>query len=141
MFGVVSAESGCGWAGTGEVSSAGWAPRSGGSPDGVCGAGEPSLIPDALASKEAPRSNRLISAIKRLAIRGAPALGAAGALGVALAARTGDAARQAPALRAARPTAVNLGWGVDRALARLQDGADAVLAEALAILDEDAAAN
>ena len=34
-------------------------------------------------------------------------------------------------LRAARPTAVNLAWGVDRALARLDDGPDAVLAEAL----------
>ena len=43
-------------------------------------------------------------------------------------------------LRAARPTAVNLAWGVDRALARLDEGADAVLAEALAIRDEDIAA-
>ena len=32
----------------------------------------------------------LVDAIKRLAVRGAPALGAAGALGVALAARTSD---------------------------------------------------
>lgn len=87
----------------------------------------------------------LIDAVRRLAVRGAPALGVAGAMGVALlAARPGvdpaavrtDAAR----LRAARPTAVNLAWGVDRALSRLGEGADAVLAEALAVRDEDLAA-
>jgi methylthioribose-1-phosphate isomerase len=36
---------------------------------------------------------------------------------------------------------VNLAVGVDRAARRLDEGADAVLAEALAVLDEDAAAN
>ena len=85
--------------------------------------------------------DELVDAIRRLAVRGAPALGAAGALGVALAARRGDdvpgAARR---LRTARPTAVNLGRGVDRVLARLADGPDAVLAEARAILDEEAKA-
>ncbi len=43
-------------------------------------------------------------------------------------------------LRAARPTAVNLAWGTDRALARLPDGPTAVLDEALAVRDEDIAA-
>ncbi|MGA8548286.1 MAG: S-methyl-5-thioribose-1-phosphate isomerase, partial [Mycobacterium sp.] len=37
----------------------------------------------------------------------------------------------------ARPTAVNLSWGVARALEKLDEGAEAVLAEALEILDED----
>lgn len=88
----------------------------------------------------------LVDAIKRLAIRGAPALGAAGALGVGLAARLDPddpaAVRMAAAtLRAARPTAVNLAWGVDRALARLVDGPDAVLDEALAVLEDDIACN
>ena len=83
----------------------------------------------------------LVDAIRRLAVRGAPALGAAGALGVALAAHGGiDVEAAAARLRAARPTAVNLARGVDRALARLADGPDAVLAEATAILDEEAAA-
>jgi methylthioribose-1-phosphate isomerase len=86
--------------------------------------------------------DELIDAIRRLAVRGAPALGAAGALGTALAARRHgvdtDAVRaEAAALAAARPTAVNLGWGVRRALERLPDGADAVLAEALEVLDSD----
>lgn len=82
--------------------------------------------------------DELIDAIGRLAVRGAPALGAAGALGVALAARSNqDVQAQAAKIAQARPTAVNLSWGVKRALAKLDDGADAVLAEARALLDED----
>ncbi|QFU93166.1 Methylthioribose-1-phosphate isomerase [Amycolatopsis sp. YIM 10] len=83
----------------------------------------------------------LIDAIQRLAIRGAPALGAAGALGVALATRhherAEDVEREAERLAQARPTAVNLAWGVRRALAKLPSGADAVLEEALTLLNED----
>ena len=64
----------------------------------------------------------LVDAILRLVVRGAPALGCAGAYGVVTA--VGDAAERqewlqrleagATALRAARPTAVNLAVGVDR---------------------------
>jgi len=80
----------------------------------------------------------LVGAIQRLAVRGAPALGAAGALGVVLATRAkGDVEAEARRVAEARPTAVNLSWGVSRALAKLPEGPDAVLAEALAILDED----
>src|SRR3954466_2683522 len=65
----------------------------------------------------------LVDAIQRLAIRGAPALGVAGALGVALSAVTGgDVRAQAVEVRAARPTAVNLAWGVDRVLAKADEG-------------------
>jgi methylthioribose-1-phosphate isomerase len=88
--------------------------------------------------------DELIDAIVRLAVRGAPALGGAGALGVALIARQHPAetvAGHAERLASARPTAVNLRWGVDRALARLDDGPDAVLAEALLVLEEDEQAN
>jgi methylthioribose-1-phosphate isomerase len=88
----------------------------------------------------------LIDAIQRLVVRGAPAIGVAGAFGVALAARAaaggGAPATDAVAqLRAARPTAVNLARQVDRAAARLGDGFDAVLAEACAIRDEEIAAS
>lgn len=92
----------------------------------------------------------LIDGIQRLAVRGAMALGVAGALGVALVATRAEEAGEdveeavaagAARLVAARPTAVNLGWGVGRAAAVAADGADAVLAEALRIRDEDIAAN
>lgn len=85
----------------------------------------------------------LVDAIQRLAIRGAPALGVAGALGAAMAV-LGEPARRdrdLAALRVARPTAVNLAWGVDQALAGLPAGEDAVLAAALEILESDAVRN
>ncbi|MEU6642449.1 S-methyl-5-thioribose-1-phosphate isomerase [Saccharomonospora sp. NPDC046836] len=90
--------------------------------------------------------DELIGAIQRLAVRGAPALGAAGALGVALSARTRGTATEAiradaERLATARPTAANLRWGVERALAALPGGADAVLAEAQAMLTEDERVN
>ena len=86
--------------------------------------------------------DQLVDAVRRLVVRGAPALGVAGAMGVALAARTldGDALAEAAArIGAARPTAVNLSVGVRRALAVADQGPDAVLAEALAVRDEDVA--
>jgi methylthioribose-1-phosphate isomerase len=56
--------------------------------------------------------------IRTLAVRGAPAIGLAAAYGMALAAQgAGDVERAAAVLRDARPTAVNLAWAVDRALA------------------------
>jgi methylthioribose-1-phosphate isomerase len=86
---------------------------------------------------------QLVDAIQRLAIRGAPALGVAGALGAAMAVRDEPSRRDRDlaALRAARPTAVNLAWGVDQVLAHLADGQDAVLAGALEILESDAVRN
>jgi methylthioribose-1-phosphate isomerase len=53
----------------------------------------------------------LVDAIRRLAVRGAPMLGIAGAYGVALAAARGDdVAAATTAIADARPTAANLGW-------------------------------
>ncbi|MFW6090574.1 MAG: S-methyl-5-thioribose-1-phosphate isomerase [Actinomycetota bacterium] len=91
-------------------------------------------------------ADELVDAIQQLAIRGAPALGAAGALGVAQSThrhRGDEAAVRAEAARLAdaRPTAANLAWGVDRALSRLPEGPEAVLREALAVLDEDEQVN
>ncbi|GAA3372135.1 S-methyl-5-thioribose-1-phosphate isomerase [Streptomyces sannanensis] len=55
----------------------------------------------------------LVRAIQTLAVRGAPLLGIAGAYGVALAAARGyDVDEAAELLEGARPTAVNLGYGV-----------------------------
>jgi methylthioribose-1-phosphate isomerase len=86
--------------------------------------------------------DELVDAIARLAVRGAPALGVAGAFGVALAARTpGAASEQVARLESARPTAVNLARGVRLAAAALPDGPDAVLAVALALRDAEVAAS
>jgi methylthioribose-1-phosphate isomerase len=99
----------------------------------------------------------LVDAIRRLVVRGAPLLGVAGAFGVALAGSRGDdVAQAAAAIEAARPTAVNLGWGARRALAAYQRAsqaaghehrdlkriaARAALAAARLIAAEDAAAS
>ena len=93
--------------------------------------------------------SELIEAIKRLAIRGAPALGVAGALGVALIMRNcersgwniADRDRAIADLRSARPTAVNLAWGVDQVRPLIDSGSAAVLKRALEIAAADAAAN
>jgi methylthioribose-1-phosphate isomerase len=89
-------------------------------------------------------ADEVTSAIQRLAVRGAPAIGIAAAWGVVLAAHRGS--KLAPVialLRAARPTAVNLNWALDRMQARIDAGADveALEREAQAIQDEDLAAN
>jgi methylthioribose-1-phosphate isomerase len=86
---------------------------------------------------------QLVDAISRLVVRGAPLLGVAGGYGVALAAARGDDVRHAAALlEGARPTAVNLAFGVRRALAAYEAAGDAAaLAEARAIAAEDRAAS
>lgn len=86
----------------------------------------------------------LVDAIARLAVRGAPALGVAGAFGVALAVQNLPASEVADAVRRvrdARPTAVNLAWGADQAYAQIAGGLDAVLATAKRIRDDDVAAS
>lgn len=93
--------------------------------------------------------DQLVDAIVRLVVRGAPALGAVGGYGVALAMNQGlrdgwDAARlnvEIDRIRNARPTAVNLAWGVDRVRPFVADGVDAVLSEADRIAEEDEGAN
>ena len=102
--------------------------------DGHIVAIDQTRLPAELAVLHIHTVDELIDAIKRLAIRGAPALGVAGALGVALAAGDPELAQR---LKAARPTAVNLAWGVDRVLSR----PDAMLAEALSVLEEDITIN
>jgi methylthioribose-1-phosphate isomerase len=100
------------------------------------------LLPGTLRAVRIETVDELVVAIKRLAIRGAPALGVAGALGVALAATTGrDVRAEAAKLRVARPTAVNLAWGVDRVLAKLDEGAEAMVAEATHVLEDDITRN
>ncbi|GAA3206672.1 S-methyl-5-thioribose-1-phosphate isomerase [Nonomuraea helvata] len=105
--------------------------------DGAIELVDQTLLPDKCVMLRIHTVDDLVDAIQRLAVRGAPALGVAGALGVVLA--DGDAA-QIARLRAARPTAVNLAWGVDQAVAHLHAGREAVLAAALRVRDDDIAA-
>ena len=86
-----------------------------------------------------------IGAIQNLVVRGAPALGVAGAYGVVLAIdeanRKGLSATELnnniDLLRDARPTAVNLAWAVEQIRKHLPAGRDAVLAAAHQLASED----
>jgi methylthioribose-1-phosphate isomerase len=84
--------------------------------------------------------DEVVAAIRTLAVRGAPCIGVFGGYGVALARtihRDDEEFRAAARrIRAARPTAVNLAWAVDRVLAAADGGH---LAEALAIHEEQRA--
>ena len=101
---------------------------------------------------------RVASAIKDMVVRGAPAIGAAAGFGLALAGfestssstsglRT-DLESASAILKAARPTAVNLAWALDRILAAVvnfngssDDLRHRVLEEAQRIADEDVEIN
>jgi methylthioribose-1-phosphate isomerase len=103
-------------------------------------------LPARLTYVECSQVAEVVRAIRDLTVRGAPAIGATGAYGVALAAATarGSTAVRAAArrLRDTRPTAVNLARGVDRVLAAFErGGASGALAEAHAIADEDVTIN
>jgi methylthioribose-1-phosphate isomerase len=101
--------------------------------------------------------NQLINAINRLKVRGAPALGAAGAYGIALAAHN-SRARTVSKLKthvhaagrsilATRPTAANLFYGVDRVLKAIEpcitsdEVRETALDEAIRIAEEDVITN
>jgi methylthioribose-1-phosphate isomerase len=107
------------------------------------------LLPHRNETMDVHDVDTLVDAIQRLVVRGAPAIGAAGAYGVALAIIEGERegwteaeVRAAVArVREARPTAVNLMVCVDRVMTRFDEGLDAVLEEAAAVQREDVAAN
>jgi methylthioribose-1-phosphate isomerase len=85
-------------------------------------------LPGRAAELTCTRWQEVADAIRRMSIRGAPAIGIAAAYGVALAARTSaatgldelraDVDRACAGLASARPTAVNLSWAVERMRAR-----------------------
>ena len=101
---------------------------------------------------------QVADAIHEMVVRGAPAIGAAAAFGLALAAQESpgtarsdilsDLEGAAAVLRSSRPTAVNLAWALDRVMSAARRGdakADAlkrlVLVEAQRIADEDVEIN
>ncbi|MHC5108460.1 MAG: S-methyl-5-thioribose-1-phosphate isomerase [Planctomycetota bacterium] len=114
-------------------------------------------LPEELTFLECRDPESIWHAIKRLSVRGAPAIGIAAAMGAVLGARNYDGERteglQAQLretcdyLATSRPTAVNLFWALNRmqgcadrhAAASANDMLAALLEEAKQIRDEDAA--
>jgi methylthioribose-1-phosphate isomerase len=117
------------------------------------------LLPFELVVPEYDTVEAVAAAIGDMVVRGAPAIGAAAGFGMALAARRSRAADRLALLRdleaagqtlaAARPTAVNLAWGVrrllrvaaDEELETVDEVREALLAAAQRLADEDVALN
>jgi methylthioribose-1-phosphate isomerase len=114
------------------------------------------LLPGELVERELRTLADVRDAIRTLAVRGAPAIGIAGAMGLVAVLSPNESARRddllveargvAANIAATRPTAVNLVWALERVLraAASTDGAgaamlDAMRREATAILHEDRA--
>ena len=94
-------------------------------------------LPDELSYVYCDNYRDVIVAIRDMIVRGAPAIGVAAGFGMALADIEGvDLDKAAVEIKAARPTAVNLFWAVDRVL-----DSDNPLDEALKMYDEDMATN
>jgi len=85
----------------------------------------------------------VVTAIREMYVRGAPLIGVTAAYGLYLAALArqrsgaGDLAAAAAEIKAARPTAVNLAWAVDRVLAAAAQHAAAVQQARAARLEAD----
>ncbi len=113
-------------------------------------------LPGEFVERDLRTLDDVCDAIRTLAVRGAPAIGICGAMGLVavLAPHLDDdrdafidrANAAARVIAATRPTAVNLGWAIDRVLRRMEatsgssaDVLEALRTEATAILDEDRA--
>jgi len=116
-------------------------------------------LPDVLEMIVCRTHSEVASAIKNMTIRGAPAIGAAAAFGLALAAREStaqtppgllaDLQTASALLHSARPTAVNLAWALERIMRLAESNAslsvdglrNSILTEAQRIADEDVEIN
>ncbi|WP_420265965.1 S-methyl-5-thioribose-1-phosphate isomerase [Candidatus Magnetominusculus dajiuhuensis] len=113
------------------------------------------LLPHAVSYVECTDYRQVVDCIKTLAIRGAPAIGIAAAMGIALAANAIEAAgveefttKLSPAIDDflnSRPTAVNIQWAAERIGRLIQDNdnlpisaiKDKIAKEGVVILNED----
>ena len=110
-------------------------------------------LPNDLVFEEYDDFNQVAHAIKTLIVRGAPAIGVSGAFGLALAVLQSravskeelisDLENAKKILFATRPTAVNLGWGLERIIRIAKTGnsideiKNLVISEAKKMADED----
>ncbi len=115
------------------------------------------LLPTTFQMLECKEYEDVAEAIRDMAIRGAPAIGAAAAFGMALAAQQSQASGRdemlsdlqaaAETLKTARPTAVNLSWAISRMIECAENETDpvtirdALLVKAQALADEDVEIN
>lgn len=115
------------------------------------------VLPARLVYRSYTRCTDVAEAIRTMVVRGAPAIGVAAAMGVALAALQSKAAdkrrlmadieKAAVVLRATRPTAVNLFWGIDRVIrtarraSTVREAREAVVSEVKIMEEEDVATN
>lgn len=108
------------------------------------------LLPNITSWVEATRAEQVADAIRNMVVRGAPAIGIAAAYGTVLAARehADDAKRLEEALaclEAARPTAINLRWAINRQRRCIDQGSGDIvtdlLREARTLHEEDVTAN
>lgn len=114
-------------------------------------------LPNKLVRIKCIDYHQVADAIKKLVVRGAPAIGVSAALGLALAAQKSKAGTLSELmaeldaafkeLRATRPTAVNLFWALERVMGKAKKGKtvtgvkSAVLSEAQKMWEEDVKAN
>jgi len=95
------------------------------------------LLPEQSVYLTCKTAAEVAAAIRDMVVRGAPAIGCAAAFGFALDKKNNLSEKKAfEILAASRPTAVNLFWALER-----MKGAKDAEAEAIAIFDEDLAAN
>jgi methylthioribose-1-phosphate isomerase len=104
---------------------------------------EQTRLPNEIVYVDITTSEAMHDAIRRLVVRGAPAIGIAAAFGVYLGVRNStpqsfpaDLQRVCSYLATARPTAVNLFWAIER-IRRIGTSAERILHECLAMIDED----
>jgi methylthioribose-1-phosphate isomerase len=114
---------------------------------------EQTLLPETYEYVTIKTQEEMWDAIKRLAVRGAPAIGIAGAMGMVLGLQQckskddflSQAQKTREYLAGSRPTAVNLFWALDRMYAvcescaelGLDEARGRLLQEAIAIYEED----
>ena len=110
-------------------------------------------LPNELVFVEYDDFNHVANAIKTLVVRGAPAIGVSGAFGLALAALQSNAESKDELLSgleaarktlfATRPTAVNLGWGLEQIMSVAKTGSsvdqikELVISKAKKMADDD----
>ena len=103
------------------------------------------LLPQQETYLECRTAEDVAHAIHAMAVRGAPAIGIAAAYGLVMAVKKDvhSYAHAEKLLRHSRPTAVNLGWALDRMnrVHRVTPRASVLLAEARRIHEEDLAQN